>query len=669
LNTIVANVPLGTPPAWAILQRDLFDLLGEASLAFEARFCRPDGSLIWRSTLRDSNGRPGRSSRRSPERDGGDDFYEPFRAWPLAYALGGSPDLLVRSQRHWNAVTRQLDALGLVDQEYCVGYDWYHQSEGNAMFQFLAVADPTDPATRVRAERFAAFLLNDGVPEPIFDQANRIFRAPHVGSGGPRWGINGGREVWWDALDDQMFSPLPFDDVPGVHSFEDMLDPTLGPRMAGAMEDRMGRGEAVVNLTATSLATTAYLVTGAEKFRRWVLDYVDGWIERSEGFDGVVPDNVGLGGDVGEHVGGRWYGANYGWTWPFGYFSVALAVTVASQNAFLLSADQRYLEFARGLIDASFERGRSAGPPHESAKLEFFSLANEFGALRGTERMWLIPYRYSDTGWFDWHPMTLANPTALWAAGGDDADRDRAHRITAASELDPARVISTFTRDDNGHERPWLEFLSGRNAGYPEQILLVAHDQVRQRVDRIQADDVDLELTDVDDWQLFNPVTVEALCQLTLGAPAPIYNGGLLFAPVFYDDPDGRRSGLPPGVAALVRRVEHERIELELVNLDANPRRVVVRAGAYSEHRFTSAGFERRVSAYPGQRAYGGSIWYGRDPVQLADDTVEISDSHFLVAMDSHSRIHLTLGLRRNVGSPSASAPGAGSSVRLVLAR
>jgi hypothetical protein len=660
MNTIIANIPLGTPPAWAILERDLFDLLEQATLAFEARFCRPDGSLIWRSTLRDSNGRPGRSSRRSPDRDGGDDFYEAFRAWPLAYALGGSVALLDRSHQHWNAVTRQLDALGLVEQEYCVGFDWYHQSEGNAMFQFLAVADPTDPATRLRSERFAGFLLNEGVPEPIFDPALKIFRAPHVGSGGPRWGINGGRDPWWDSMDDQMFSALPFDDVPGVRGFNDMLDSTLGARMASAMEDRMGRGDAVVDLTATSLATTAYLLTGEEKFRRWVLDYIDGWIRRSAAFQGVVPDNVGLGGEVGEYVGGRWYGANYGWTWPFGYFSVALAVTVASQNAFLLTGDQQYLDFARRLIDASFDRGRIARPPHGSAKLEFFSLANEFGALRGKENMWLIPYRFSDSGWFDWHPMTLAYPTALWAVAGFDADRDRANRITAASDLDPGRVISTFTRDDNGHERPWLAFLSGHNPGYPEQILLVAHDQVRQRVDRIQRDDVDLEATDVDDWQLFNPVTVEALCQLTLGAPAPIYNGGLLYAPVFYDDPERQRPGLPPGVAALVRRVEHSNVELEFVNLDPHPRRVLVRAGAYLEHRFTKATFERRVSEYPGGRAYGGSIWYGREPARLVEDTVEISDSRVQIEMAPHSRILVTLGLRRNVGSPSLQAPAAG---------
>jgi hypothetical protein len=335
-------------------------------------------------------------------------------------------------------------------------------------------------------------------------------------------------------------------------------------------------------------------------------------------------------------------------------------VTVASQNAFLLSGDQQYLDFARRLIDASFDRGRSATPPHRSAKLEFFSLGNEFGALRGKEEMWLIPYRFSDTGWFDWHPMTLAYPTALWAAGGFDADRGRANRITAASDLDPARVVSTFTRDDNGHERPWLEYLSGRNAGYPEQILLTAHDQVRQRMDRIQGDHADLEATDVDDWQLFNPVTVEALCQLTLGAPAPIYNGGLLYAPVFYEDPEGQRPGLPPGVAALVRRVDHGSLELDLVNLDPHPRRVLVRAGAYSEHRFTTAAFERRVSEHPGGRAFGGSIWYGREPLRLVDDTVEIADSQVQIEMDPHSRVHITLGLRRNVGSPSLQPPEPG---------
>jgi len=114
---------------------------------------------------------------------------------------------LERSHFHWNAITEQLTSLGLVDQEYCAGYDWYHQSEGNAMFQFLAFADPGNATIRTRLERFAGFLSNEGVPEPIFDEANRVFRAAHVGSRGPRRGISGEAVAWWDATDAERSQP------------------------------------------------------------------------------------------------------------------------------------------------------------------------------------------------------------------------------------------------------------------------------------------------------------------------------------------------------------------------------------------------------------------------------------------------------------------------------
>jgi hypothetical protein len=657
MRRIAADIPLGTPPAWAILERSLFDLLAQAPAIFEARFCRPDGSLAWRSTLLDRDGRAGMSSRGSPERDGGDDFYEPFRAWPLVFALGGEPSLLARGHEHWEAVTRQQAALGLVDREYCIGFDWYHQSEGNALLQFLALADPSNSSTRGRVERFAGFLLNEDVPEPNYDPALRILRASHIGSGGPRWGIRGTPAAWWIPSDTWVLERLPYEDLPGVERFEDLLEPELGMRMAIAMEERMGRGDTVVNLASTSLATTAYLLTGEARFRDWVIDYVDGWIERSRPFGGLVPDNVGLGGAVGEHVGGRWYGANYGWTWPFGYFSVGMAVTVAAQNAHLLTGDARYLDFARGLIDAIWELGR-VGDARTPMTLGF-GLANEFAALHGRQEMWLVPYRHGDRGWYDWQPMTLAYPTALWSASGVDADLARARRINAASDLDPRFALSTFTRDDNGHERPWLEFLDGRNPGYPDNALLIAHDQVRQRIDRIQADDSDLEMIDIDDWQLFNPVTAEALCQLTVGAPPPIYNGGLLHAPVWYFDEERGRAGLPLDVAALVRSVDRERVTVELVNLGPAPRIVLIQAGVYGEHRFTSARFQHRVSAYPGGRAYRGSRWYGTEPLRLVEAVVDIDDDRVAIDMGAHTRIELEIGLRRNVGEPRIrAAPG-----------
>lgn len=663
MQSIEANVPLSTPPAWAILERSLVDLLTSSVSAFEARFCQDDGSLIWRPTLRDRDGRVGVSSRGSPDRDGGDDFYEAFRNWPLAYALGGGTSLLDKSRHHWEGVTRQLTALGLIDREYCIGFDWFHQSEGNSMFQFLGLADPSDPVTIERATRFAGFFLNEGVEEPNYDPTHRILRASHVGSDGPRWGIRGEAAAWWLPGDAWILERLPFEDVAGVTRFEDLLDPDLGMRMAVAMEERMGRGDTVVNLTATSLMTNAFLLSGESRFRDWVIEYVDGWMDRSAPFDGLVPDNVGLSGQVGEYVGGRWYGGNYGWTWPHGYFSVGLAVTSAAQNAYLLTGARKYIDFAGRLIDTIWGMGRAGSVRNTPMSLRS-ALTNEFAALRGRDEMWLVPYRHADSGWFDWQPMTMAYPTSLWAASGSDEELARAARISAAGDLDRMMVVSTYTRDDNGHERPWLAFLEGRNPGYPEEVLLVAHDQTRRRIDKILADDVDLEMVDVDDWQGFNPITVEALIQLTLGAPAPIYNGGLLFAPLFYYDAQQGRPGLPPGVAALVSRVRPTSVDVELVNLDAVPRAVVVQAGVYGEHRFTSVAFQRRTTAYPGKRAYQGTRWYGSEPLQLAEETMALDDDRLEVRMAAHSRIVLHLGLARNVGTPrirQAPTPSAGT--------
>ena len=47
------------------------------------------------------------------------------------------------------------------------------------------------------------------------------------------------------------------------------------------------------NLAATALVTNAYLYTGEEKYRRWVLDYVEVWLERIRANGGIIPDNVG----------------------------------------------------------------------------------------------------------------------------------------------------------------------------------------------------------------------------------------------------------------------------------------------------------------------------------------------------------------------------------------
>jgi len=77
-------------------------------------------------------------------------------------------------------------------------------------------------------------------------------------------------------------------------------------------------------------------------------------------------------------------------------------------------------------------------------------------------------------------------------------------------------------------------------------------------------------------------IVTEALVQLTMGGPLPVYNGGLLKVAVRHFDAAAKRPGLSPDVAALVRHIEDDAIDLTLANTNPmDSRRLIVQAGAY----------------------------------------------------------------------------------------
>lgn len=113
-------------------------------------------------------------------------------------------------------------------------------------------------------------------------------------------------------------------------------------------------------------------------------------------------------------------------------------------------------------------------------------------------------------------------------------------------------------------------------------------------------DKTDLTKLNEHHWQGQNPVTTEALVQLMLGAPQILYSGALLHATVRYFDPALRRPGIPRDVAVLVRKLELDRAALELVNLNPfEAREVVVQAGTFGEHNFTSVRYRRTENSKP----------------------------------------------------------------------
>ena len=84
-------------------------------------------------------------------------------------------------------------------------------------------------------------------------------------------------------------------------------------------------GDIPNTLGATALVTNAYLYTGDERYKRWVLEYVDVWLDRMRRNGGIMPDNVGPTGQIGEQRGGQWWGGLYGW-YHFGGFNVMFSL-------------------------------------------------------------------------------------------------------------------------------------------------------------------------------------------------------------------------------------------------------------------------------------------------------------------------------------------------------
>jgi hypothetical protein len=108
-------------------------------------------------------------------------------------------------------------------------------------------------------------------------------------------------------------------------------------------------------------------------------------------------------------------------------------------------------------------------------------------------------------------------------------------------------------------------------------------------VRRIDADTTTADTRLADYLLEYNPAQTDALTNLTMGAYFPRGRIWTLHARFRYFDPEKRRAGLPEDVGALVEKLEADAATLVLVNTNpVQSRAVVVQAGAYGEHEFTT---------------------------------------------------------------------------------
>ncbi|NOU91290.1 hypothetical protein GC102_37030 [Paenibacillus sp. LMG 31460] len=608
------------PPQWALTERLLIDQLDKAAIEFVARYTRADGTLIWRQDW--------------PGMDGSDDPYEGFMNLALLYMLGGSSKLHELARKIWEGITWQWTEYGQIHREFDSYYDWMHHGEGYLYVYFLGLAGPVTLKDRQRAVRFAGMYTGEDQEALNYDTEHKLIRSPITGSRGPQFELTA--EDWSThrgILDDYL---APYEDIPGVDFASGKCqwsNDAVYADIIRMMNERMTRGDVPLNLNATGLVANAFLHTGEEKYRSWVLDYLSVWEKRTQQNGGIIPDNVGLSGEIGQYNDGKWWGGYYGWRWPHGFMTIIEPLTNACMNAVLLTGDMSKLDLARKQLDANW-------------------------ALRKEQDgMWVVPNKHFDTGWTDYREASPKYPVYLWIMSMADEDLERIERIPRDHDWNEVIVPKLSGTDKKtgrntkhyiGNTQPWFQYIRGLNPGYPQQILDANIRLVEQQLTKMRSEAGDPlnwtnqysedDFSSIHAWQEMCPVYMESLIQLTLGGPMHISHGGFQHARVRYYDAEAKRPGLPKSVAALVKELTADSVILELVNISLfDMRSTIIQAGTFGEHQFKEAHVLNEEGAII--------------------ETTSVNAQWLLVDLPAGTGVTLRLSMDRFVNTPSYDMP------------
>ncbi len=422
-------------------------------------------------------------------------------------------------------------------KEFPVMMDWMHNGEGLRVFNLQGLSDPNDSLLLTRTRRYAGFYTGEDPTVSNYDSTHRIIRSMFNGSRGPL--LRDATALDWAG--DPIEVEGRFELRHGERNYAEML---------AHFEDYTDTvGDHPQNMCATTLALNAYLLTGEDRYREWLLEYVGAWLERTQANGGILPTKIGLDGKIG---GPRkeWYGSTYGWG-----FTVVVPQTgalahrnrvnrgiIGFGNAYLLTGDRRYVDVWTTMLDE----------------------VNSNATVIDGKTMY--PRMFNRQGWYAWHEQPWTDGAfQCWLWTCDEDDRSRA----------PAN--------------DWSLFLAGDNPTYPLVALQHDFERIRDRVAGMRADPTTPDTRLADDPMRFNPATVQTLNRLMLGGSDPGRGGGPLHCRLRYFDPVRRRAGVPQDVAALIDSMDADSVSVTLVNLSqTESRELIVQAGAYGEHQCDS---------------------------------------------------------------------------------
>jgi hypothetical protein len=581
------TVRIGTPmapPAWALLERELLRYNSIACERFAAKYVDSRGYLA--------------HTPRWGTLDGPDDAIETFWNWTLLHALGGSDsvlDLYRKAQEgHWKQYGElrtkltDLAAAGAYSKEFITQSDWFHTAEGMRAFLLLGLSAPNDEHYRQRSRRFAAMYMGEDPEAPNYDPVNKVLKSMWTGSKGPMLR----KATTYDWVGDPVPGTFHLLHNPAGRGKMLDLEAHYKKMLAHCDEYLDSVGDNSLNLASTILGLNGYMLTGEDKYRNWVLDYVGAWKQRAEATGGNIPSNVGRDGKPGGEYGGHWWKGTYGWN--FTIFDGELEQIAHRNyftdgswpgfgNALLLSGDQSFVGVLRRQMDNIYAQKKIV-----NGQLQ---LPQMYGDPRG----------YKFDGQPQWYQYTNRLHTDrlmeifMWSM-----DRKDLVRVPVATAFESAGGRGDgYGEADRGPA--WLGFLEGKVPDFPEKALQADLERVRRRMEMIRTDGTTADSRLADYLLDYNPATTNGLVNLTLGGYFSRGRIWVLHSRFRYFDPVKARAGLPDDVSALVNQLGADSASVTLVNVNQiEPRTLVIQAGGYGEHRFESVTIGGKTTQFSG---------------------------------------------------------------------
>ena len=166
-GTTITATKVTAPPAWALMERQLFSLMEESARQYTSKYAERGGATLLAEDL--------------------DDLYEQFYNFGLFYALGAADDMLDLHLQQWNATNRISDQTinhrpihnnhtktftpAQHNEFWGMNHpmEWHHLGEGLMAWYDMGVADPTISENARRSRRFAAMYIGEDPEADLWD--------------------------------------------------------------------------------------------------------------------------------------------------------------------------------------------------------------------------------------------------------------------------------------------------------------------------------------------------------------------------------------------------------------------------------------------------------------------------------------------------------------------